>query len=73
MSRANRTISSREKKAVGVPSESRPASPAAAPMNEQDVANLAYQRWVARGCPMGDPAEDWFEAERELQAGHSSA
>jgi hypothetical protein len=33
---------------------------------EQDVAELAYRRWVDRGCPQGSPEEDWFEAERDL-------
>ena len=38
------------------------------PVNEQDVATLAYRRWLERGCPQGSPQEDWFEAERELQS-----
>jgi hypothetical protein len=33
---------------------------------EQDVAELAYRRWVDRGRPQWSPEEDWFEAEREL-------
>lgn len=44
-----------------------------APLNEQDVASLAYQRWVERGCPQGSSEEDWFEAERELQSRGSSS
>ena len=42
--------------------------PTDAPVNEQDVATLAYRRWLERGCPQGSPQEDWFEAERELQS-----
>lgn len=34
--------------------------------NKQEIADLAYQRWVERGRPQGSPDEDWFEAEREL-------
>lgn len=53
---------------VGAPAEltcesSRPAS-----LNDQDVASLAFQRWVERGCPQGSPDEDWLSAERELQS-----
>jgi len=32
------------------------------------VAALAYSLWVARGCPMGSPDEDWFAAEAQLSA-----
>ncbi len=41
--------------------------PSLAYLKEQDVAELAYQRWVERGCPQGSPEEDWFEAENALQ------
>ena len=37
-------------------------------MSEEEVAVRAYQRWVARGCPLGTPEEDWYEAERDLLA-----
>ena len=33
-----------------------------------DVAQRAYQRWVARGRPVSDGLEDWFAAEAELRA-----
>ena len=39
-----------------------------APLNEQDIANIAYQRWLDRGCPEGSAEEDWYEAERELKS-----
>lgn len=55
--------------------EPAPAAPVdeAATLSEQDIATLAYQRWLERGCPQGSPEEDWFEAERELQSkNHSS-
>jgi hypothetical protein len=73
MSKAKTKIPNGTQDTVRTPSESGPASPAVAPVNEHEVANLAYQRWVARGCPMGQPEEDWFEAEHELQSGQRSA
>ena len=33
----------------------------------QDVAALAYELWLARGCPLDSPEEDWFRAEQKLQ------
>ena len=39
-----------------------------APLNEEEVAVRAYQRWLDRGCPQGSPDEDWYEAERNLLA-----
>jgi hypothetical protein len=27
---------------------------------------LAYALWVERGCPIGSPEVDWFEAQRRL-------
>jgi hypothetical protein len=34
----------------------------------QDIAQLAHQLWQARGCPVGSPEQDWFDAVRELAA-----
>jgi hypothetical protein len=31
------------------------------------VAALAYQYWLQRGCPIGSPELDWFQAEEELK------
>jgi hypothetical protein len=31
-----------------------------------EVAELAYQLWILRGCPDGSPEEDWFRAEEAL-------
>lgn len=42
------------------------------PVNEVDVPELAYQRWVERGCPQGCPEDDWYEAERELRSRSAS-
>jgi hypothetical protein len=32
----------------------------------EEIAAKAYERWVARGQPMGQDQEDWFAAEAEL-------
>lgn len=34
----------------------------------RDIRALAYQLWVARGCPVGSAERDWLEAERQLSA-----
>lgn len=36
--------------------------------SERDIAERAYQRWLARGSPIGDGHEDWYAAEAELLA-----
>jgi hypothetical protein len=42
----------------------RPIKPA---MTDQTIAELAYAKWIARGCPTSDGLEDWFAAQNELQ------
>jgi hypothetical protein len=37
------------------------------PNTEQSIAALAYQLWLNRGCPIGSPEVDWFQAEEELK------
>jgi hypothetical protein len=37
-------------------------------IDARTIAELAYQSWLERGCPMGSPQEDWYRAERELIA-----
>jgi len=32
-----------------------------------NIAQLAYLRWLERGCPIGSPEEDWFQAEQDLK------
>ena len=34
----------------------------------QDIADLAYSYWEARGRTGGSPWEDWFRAEQELKS-----
>jgi hypothetical protein len=33
-----------------------------------DIAALAHELWVARGCPLGSAEEDWFHAVAELRS-----
>jgi Protein of unknown function (DUF2934) len=33
---------------------------------QEDIARLAYALWQERGCPIGSPESDWFEAEQKL-------
>jgi Protein of unknown function (DUF2934) len=44
---------------VGTVTES--ATPA-----REEIAQLAYSYWVARGQPYGSPEEDWLRAEQDL-------
>jgi hypothetical protein len=37
-------------------------------LNDEDVAELAYSYWEARGCQGGSPEEDWLRAEQELMS-----
>jgi hypothetical protein len=39
----------------------------------QKQRELAYRLWQERGCPIGRPDDDWFEAERRLRTrGHEA-
>ena len=40
------------------------AAPASA--NYEEIAALAYEYWIQRGCPIGSPEVDWFRAEEQL-------
>jgi hypothetical protein len=31
------------------------------------IAALAYEYWLQRGCPIGSSELDWFQAEEELK------
>jgi hypothetical protein len=42
------------------------ATPVANP-DEASIAALAYQLWLARGCPIGSDQVDWFLAEGILR------
>jgi hypothetical protein len=34
---------------------------------EGEIATVAYQLWLERGCPVGSDQEDWFQAEAMLK------
>jgi hypothetical protein len=36
-------------------------------LNDNQIAQRAYERWQARGCPQTDGREDWYAAEAELR------
>jgi len=35
---------------------------------ESAIAARAYELWQARGCPLGSPERDWFQAAEELRS-----
>jgi hypothetical protein len=45
-----------------------PSNSIALPVTEQQIAELAYSYWEARGCQDGSAEEDWYRAEQELRA-----
>jgi len=49
------------------PISRRPAIPTRPAPAHQEIAELAYRHWLARGCPVGSPEIDWFRAEEELR------
>jgi hypothetical protein len=36
------------------------------PLSPATIAERAYAKWLARGCPISDGREDWFAAQAEL-------
>jgi len=47
-----------------------PALPAANGVHgEDEIRNLAYQKWQEAGCPDGDGIYFWLAAEAELHRG----
>lgn len=40
-------------------------------VSETEVERRAYEKWIARGCPLGDDARDWFDAQNELRREHT--
>jgi hypothetical protein len=63
-----RTAHARSVKPAETPSLAETAAPVAAAPSQDEIANLAYLYWEARGCQGGSPEEDWLRAERELIA-----
>jgi len=42
-------------------------SPATVSPTESEIATIAYQLWLEKGCPIGSDQEDWFRAEAMLK------
>ncbi len=42
-------------------------------LRTKEMEALAHALWVERGCPVGSPEVDWFEAERRLSGVDESA
>jgi hypothetical protein len=36
------------------------------------ISARAYELWMERGCPIGSPEVDWFQAEAEITPSGSS-
>ncbi len=36
--------------------------------SQEMIAQRAYQKWLARGCPSDTEVQNWLEAEAELKA-----
>ena len=70
MSKQSVEAGRKPKTSQGISREKSGADSPANPLpDEQEIAELAYQRWLERGCPQQSADEDWFEAERELRLG----
>jgi len=54
------------KKPSQVRKESSPKAPAVP--DPKAIEALAYQYWLARGCPIGSPEIDWRQAEEDLKS-----
>lgn len=50
------------------PSDEPSAGHGIAGFGHEDIANLAFDLWLSRGCPFGSPEADWFEAVKELRS-----
>lgn len=54
------------------PAEITPADPPTVDtefdLPQDKIAQRAYEKWVAKGQPMGTAQQDWLEAETELRA-----
>jgi hypothetical protein len=40
--------------------------------DQKRIEALAYEHWLARGCPAGSPEVDWLRAEDDLRGGTES-
>jgi hypothetical protein len=51
---------------IATPPTTQPATPIKIP--QEKIAARAYEKWCQKGRPHGTHLQDWFDAERELQA-----
>ena len=42
--------------------------PATISSDRANIARVAYQHWLERGCPIGSSEDDWFRAEQDLNS-----
>jgi hypothetical protein len=70
--RSLKTSNDNQPELVGATAERTADTPHETPVSQVNVAELAYQRWVERGCPQGCPEDAWYEAERELSSRSAS-
>ncbi len=61
------------KAAAEAPAPESNATPLAHGPTQEEIAKLAYQFWLERGCQHGHDTEDWERAERELRARYRAA
>jgi hypothetical protein len=54
------------------PSPEKPSSPLLATPQHEEIAQLAYEFFLQRGCVHGLDLDDWLLAERELLAKDST-
>lgn len=67
--KSSATMSSGATKAMpemGTVSESGKTAATVSP-TESEIAAIAYQLWLEKGCPIGSDQEDWFRAEAMLK------
>jgi hypothetical protein len=72
MSRQSKRVNS-ESKTVTAIARVAANNGAATGCDYEEVCQLAYSYWQARGCPKGSPEDDWFRAEHELSSRAVSA
>ena len=63
--RRNKTIKAKPETTKAAPRQGNGSG--GGPAHEQ-IACRAYELFLARGAKPGRPADDWYQAERELQA-----
>jgi hypothetical protein len=52
--------------AMGMESKESAESAIEGSVDSSQIAALAYEYWQRRGCPIGSPELDWFQAEVDL-------